>query len=879
MDDHKHDHDSHDHGAGHGHGGHDDHGHGHGHDDHGHGAGGHDDHGHGGGGHGGHHGEHHEYAWWEYVAWSVALFAALCAGVWAVQTVSGTPPGSNAEWLTIHTAAGTLLVLPLIAFAAQMFFGRFIGRPAHWISLSAIFIACVLATWIFTTMLRGDTGSTVATKSVEWFRVGNIKFNFGFYIDGLTASMLFIVTFIGGLVHLYSTSYMEGDPRYPRFFGFLSIFCFSMLGLVLSDNLLGLYIFWELVGLSSYLLIGFWFEKQSAADACKKAFLTNRVGDIGFFFGLAAIFQWTGSLGYTEIFERMATMLGTPADPGPLAVLTEPWLGLSWMPTPLTICGVLLFCGAIGKSAQFPLHIWLPDAMEGPTPVSALIHAATMVAAGVFMVGRLYPLFTPGALTFIAYTGLITAVFAGTIAIAQYDIKRVLAYSTVSQLGYMIAALGVGGYTAGLFHLSTHAFFKALLFLCSGAVIHAVHTQDMREMGGLWQKIPWTCAAMTIGTLAICGLPFTSGFYSKEAILQSMYEFGHAAPQHWGIFWLALIAAGVTAFYSFRLVIMTFMGEPRDRAKYDAAHESPPAMVVPLVLLSVMSIMSAYGFLGEGELNKAKWANASVGAAENRQSVAKEHYGAWLAMKWGKWFPGVMQRPDQNPNGPEKGMPVVAFFEAKTTSGAEAYSYDWPGNGKKEAAAHGNAHGAKDAHGHEAQHVGAPEEKGSHGAAHHAPHVPVWLPVGVVFLSIAFSFVCFYFKIVTIEGIERDLPPAGMVLRKVQTVLANKYFIDEIYGLIFISPFMFLTRCLWTFDATVIDGIVNGSATVFKHVAAISGRVDLYVVDGIANGLADATVEVGNQIRKFQGGVVQDYLVVSFWVVVLALLGLQLIGG
>ena len=899
---------------------HDDHGdHAHGHDDHAHGAaaGGHDDHAHGGGhggghapggghahggGHGGHddHHAHHEYSAADYLLWAFGLLAALCVGVWTVGYVSGTPPGSNSAWLTIPSAAGILLVLPLIAFVVQMFFGYYMGRASHWVSLSAIFGACVLGTWIFVAMLRGEPGTALVHSQLPWFKIGDparggTQLFFGFYIDGLTAGMLFIVTFIGGLVHTYSTSYMDGDPRYHRFFGYLSIFCFSMLGLVLSDNLLGLYCFWELVGLSSYLLIGFWFEKVSAANACKKAFLVNRVGDIGFFFGLAAIFKWTGVLGYTEIFRALPEQLAN----NPL--LSQPFhpFGLTFancLPSPITIAGILLFCGAIGKSAQFPLHIWLPDAMEGPTPVSALIHAATMVAAGVFMVARLYPIFSPAALTFIAYTGLITACFAGTIAIAQYDIKRVLAYSTVSQLGYMVASLGVGGYTAGLFHLSTHAFFKALLFLCSGAVIHAVHTQDMREMGGLARKIPWTCAAMTIGTLAICGIPFTSGFYSKDAILEAMWDYKEAAPQHWPIFWLALLAAGVTSFYSFRLVIMTFLGEPRDRAKFDSAHESPPAMIAPLILLSVLSIVSAYGFVHEGPREEA-WATvaphdgaASTGEAHTRGEIAGHMYGLQLATNWGPWFPGVNQRPDKLAY---PGMPVVQFFEN--------HGRDWPGNGKgighyaspnnasangasaagehagaEEGEGHEAAHGQEAAHGHEAatEHGGAP-----HSGAHHPSEMPGWLPIVVVFSAIAFSFVCFYAKLVTIELFEENAPPAGRALRFVQRVLENKYYIDELYVLIFIRPFLFLNQCLWTFDATVVDGIVNGVGAMGRHLSAITGRFDLYVVDGLANGLATVTTEIGNRIRHSQTGVVQNYLVISFWIAVLGLIGIQLMSG
>ncbi len=438
-------------------------------------------------------------------------------------------------------------------------------------STGAMIAAFLLAVPIFVdAIVNYQPDYIIAQQTYDWINFGDIQVTFGLLVDNLTAFMLIVVTLISSLVHLYSIGYMHGDSRYSRYFAYLSLFSFSMLGLILVDNFFGVYVFWELVGVSSYLLIGFWFEKDSAADAGKKAFITNRIGDVGMFAGIMILFATLGTFNFNEVFTGIAN--------GELSG------------TMLTVAGILLFMGAIGKSAQFPLHVWLPDAMEGPTPVSALIHAATMVAAGVYMVGRAYVLFTPEALLFIAYIGVITAFMAATIAIVQKDIKRVLAYSTISQLGFMMVGLGTGGYTAGLFHLTTHAFFKALLFLGSGSVIHAVHSQEMDDMGGLRKKMPITFWTFLIGTVSLSGVPPFSGFWSKDAILASALEFGMLNPSHLGIYVVTLLSAGITAFYMLRLVYMTFAGEPRDKEKYSHAHESPMTMTIPLSVLAVLSV-------------------------------------------------------------------------------------------------------------------------------------------------------------------------------------------------------------------------------------------------------------------------------------------------
>jgi len=489
-----------------------------------------------------------------------------------------------------------ILLLPLAAFVVQIFIGKRLPRKGDWLPTSAMIAAFLLAVPIFVEALSTyEPGYVIARETWNWLDFGSVQISFGIMIDNLTAIMLVVVTLVSSLVHLYSIGYMQDDPKYNRYFAYLSLFSFSMLGLILVDNFFGIYVFWELVGLSSYLLIGFWFEKKSAANASKKAFITNRVGDVGMFAGIMIIFSTIGSFTFESVFVGVAN--------GQLAG------------TMLTVTGILIFLGAVGKSAQFPLHVWLPDAMEGPTPVSALIHAATMVAAGVYMVGRVFLLFTPDALLIIAYIGTITAFMAATIAIVQKDIKRVLAFSTISQLGYMMVGIGTGGYTAGLMHLTTHAMFKALLFLGSGSVIHALHTQDMTEMGGLRKKAPITFYTFLIGTLALSGVPPFSGFWSKDAILASALEFGMLHSAHIGIFVIMALSAGITAFYMFRVIYMTFTGEPRDKGKYDRAHESPLIMTIPLAILALIAANPVWGWF-KGLIVKPELSDYGAGVAQ-----------------------------------------------------------------------------------------------------------------------------------------------------------------------------------------------------------------------------------------------------------------------
>jgi NADH-quinone oxidoreductase subunit L len=457
------------------------------------------------------------------------------------------------------------------------------SRAAELITTGLLFVTAVLS-WV-TLVDVGFLHHDARIALFPFITSGDLQVSWALRIDTLTAVMLVVVTTISSLVHLYSIGYMDEDPYRPRFFSYLSLFTFAMLALVTADNLVQLFFGWEGVGLMSYLLIGFWYQKPSANAAAIKAFIVNRVGDFGFALGIFAVFMMIGSTDYETIFA------GAPG----LAGKTIDFLG--WHADAMTLICLLLFMGAMGKSAQFLLHTWLPDAMEGPTPVSALIHAATMVTAGVFMVARLSPLFelSPTAQSVVMFFGATTAFFAATIGLVQNDIKRIVAYSTCSQLGYMFVAMGAGAYSVGMFHLFTHAFFKALLFLGSGSVIYAMHhEQDIRMMGGLWRKIPYTFAVMCVGTLALTGFPLFAGYFSKDAIIESAYASHNPVSTYAYI--LTVVAAALTSFYSWRLMFKTFFGAPHDQEHYEAAHESPMWMLVPIGVLAAGSILSGFPF-------------------------------------------------------------------------------------------------------------------------------------------------------------------------------------------------------------------------------------------------------------------------------------------
>ncbi len=490
---------------------------------------------------------------------------------------------------TVLTLASMILLLPLASFVLLIFFNAKLPRRGDWIATGVIFAALFLSAIILGVKLTSYHAETIQC-SFRWAYfenlagIGPVQIDLGMMIDNLSAIMLVVVTLISALVHLFSIGYMQNDVRYGRYFAFLGLFSFSMLMIVLTNNFFMMYVGWELVGICSYLLIGHWYEKKSASDAARKAFIVNRVGDLGMLAAVVLLFASFHTLSFDKIFSAIAS--------GKLPLGSEWWL---------TFSGIAIFCAAIGKSAQFPLHIWLPDAMEGPTPVSALIHAATMVAAGVYLIARTYVMLTADALLVIAYIGAITAFISATIAIAQNDIKKILAYSTISQLGYMVMGLGVGAFTAGFFHLVTHAMFKAGLFLGSGSVIYAMHkalhhqndhhtdAQDIRNMGGLKSKMPVTFWTFLIFTLAISGVPLTSGFLSKDEILAGTLAFG-SLTGHVAIPIIGFLVAGLTAFYMFRVVILTFLGEPKDEQRMEHVHESPWVMTYPLMMLAALSL-------------------------------------------------------------------------------------------------------------------------------------------------------------------------------------------------------------------------------------------------------------------------------------------------
>ncbi len=719
-----------------------------------------------------------------------------------------------------------ILLAPLAAFAIFALFGlakRSFPRQDI-LSTAAMLVALGCSLYLL------NETSDPKPLTVEWLSLGSITLSMGFYLDSVTVIMLIVVTLVSSLVHIFSIGYMHGDPRYPRFFAFLSLFSFSMLFLVVSDNLLGIYIGWELVGLCSYLLIGFWFEKDSAANACKKAFLTTRVGDVGMFIGMMMLFSKFKTLslhGTGGIF----TLLTDPTK------FTGDTADIVW----LSIAGVLIFCGAVGKSAQVPLHTWLPDAMEGPTPVSALIHAATMVAAGVYLTARMFPILTSSSSLIIAYIGGITAIVAATIAIVRFDIKRVLAYSTVSQLGFMMLALGAGSYVAGLFHLTTHAFFKALLFLGSGSVIHAFHAmhahhgeehaddnehehdnhslvhehgseippdQDMRNMGGLRRKMPFTFFTMLIATLSISGVPFVfSGFWSKDKILAGVL--GRAMEwnsiHHYILFAVALLAAGITAFYMFRLIFMTFLGEPRNQEMHAMAHESPWVMVVPLMILAVLSF----------PVVNHLWFNK-----DNFKPPEQVHLHA----------------PEQAVVLPDTKIGFTFFGISEAEAAEDEGALD--------------AEQADDAH-----HV--------HEVAH---NIAMALSIIVAGLGILLSWLFYHKRRFSAESV-------ATTFRPVYTLFWNKYYFDEFYNGVLVALTVWKSRLFAKFDLSIIDGIVNGVATITRAIfAAFIDFFDNRVIDGIVNRVAKVIWSVGGRVRRIQTGAIQTYLFVVLGGIVLIIL-------
>ncbi|MFC2132122.1 NADH-quinone oxidoreductase subunit L, partial [Bacteroidota bacterium] len=633
----------------------------------------------------------------------------------------------------------------------------------------------------------------------------------GIGIDNLAALMLMVVTVISFLVHMFSIEYMHGDKRYSRYFSYLGLFTFSMLGIVIANNLLFMYIFWELVGVSSYLLIGFWYEKDSAADAGKKAFLTNRIGDFGFLIGILILYFTYGTFMFDEIFGGIASNI-LPFDSG----------------TMLTAAGILLFCGAIGKSAQFPLHVWLPDAMEGPTPVSALIHAATMVAAGVYLVARMFPLLSADALIFVAYVGAITAFMAATIALTQNDFKKVLAYSTVSQLGYMVMALGVCSWSNGFMHLMTHAWFKGALFLASGSVIHAMHVsmhnahnhgmdaQDIRNMGGLRKTMPLTYITFLIVTLAISGVPFTSGFLSKDGILAGTLAFAQLTG---GINWIIPImgfgAAGMTAFYMLRLTIEAFHGEHKtDIAK--KTKENKFVIVFPLVVLAVMSIWIFYS---------PNPFDASAGWYAKAMPAPRTAVPAELQYDF-------LMPYDNSPS------PYIENYTGESSQSAAVVEVEHHAEGHETEAHQGGHHGANRF-----------EEQ------LHTAHTPAMiLSLIIAGLGIFIAFLVYQFKIFNADNIARQF-------NKLYNFSLNKWYFDEVYHATVIAGTVGISKVSAIFDNKVVDGMVNLTALLTRGFGYFIGHFDNIVIDGFVNLTANVTAVSGALLRKVQTGRVQSYVV------------------
>jgi proton-translocating NADH-quinone oxidoreductase chain L len=706
-------------------------------------------------------------------------------------------------------------LLPLASFATLLFAGKRIGNPlAGWlatIAIAASFVCSLLALffWLQTgwmpSRMPWGYGKNPICLIAAWLPVGGGiaqasagYLDVGLYVDSLTLVMFLMVTLVATLVHLFSIGYMREDPRFARFFTYLGLFCFSMLGLLLAATLLQLFIFWELVGLCSYLLIGFWHENRSAANAATMAFITNRIGDIGFIIGFGILFLHLGNLTLPHLWTLLQAA-------GSGAAITLPDGG-GFSPALLTITGICLFFGAVGKSAQFPLHVWLPSAMEGPTPVSALIHAATMVAAGVYLMARLFPILTPDAKLYIAITGVITLTLGALIALAQTDIKRVLAYSTISQLGYMLLAIGVGCWVGALFHLITHAFFKSLLFLGAGSVIHAAeHEQEMAEYGGLMRQTPATAITFGVAVLAISGVPFLSGYYSKEMILTHAGAFAmYATTLHRQstlyrfLFIIPMIVAALTAFYMARCWMLTFWGRPRNLRLYEQARETP-IMWMPLLLLAILSIFGGSA-LGIGELLE-------------RSIDESVHYCTML----------------QRDIAPRSGGGADAAFVGFATA--------WPAEVNTDAMG-----------------PGISESEGIQEAAE--MYTRSWAPwawggglaLGCLLYLRGFAAANVFLKVAPI--------------RWVRHWLYNEMYFDELYFAVPVAITAALAAfCAWL-DRYVIDAGVELLTRATRALAYLSRLSDRYLVDGFVHGAVEMVQDIGTAARAPQSGRIRFYVTV-----------------
>lgn len=771
-----------------------------------------------------------------------------------------------------------IVLLPFAAWLVE--FGYAFGRRrlpdwADKLSTAAILGSMGLSVYLLFTEVLFTGIETPYSWSTTWFSIGEgasaFQVGLDVLVDNLTVVMYTVVSIVAGLVHVYSRGYMHGEERYPRFFFYLSLFSFSMLGLCTTGNLLVLFVFWELVGVCSYFLIGFFIRKRSAGDAAKKAFVVNRVGDACFMFGIALIFSvlsgyytpvegaevldrgdgtrvvrvdgsehvagpatgwqvvrgpggdlearrtWAGSgvLSFQRIWESVGLLGGAELEgTGSPAPDRGPWGGSQGL---LLLAGLLVFAGCITKSAQFPLHVWLPDAMEGPTPVSALIHAATMVIAGVYMICRMFPLlagegylagdyFSSPVLWVVAGTGSVTALFAGTVAIAQTDLKKGLAYSTVSQLGFMTAAVGVGSITAALFHLFTHAFFKACLFLGSGSVIHAVHSQEMSDMGGLRRKMPVTHATFLISCMAIAGVPFFSGFLSKEAILGQAGAFGmwHGSLLSWLPFVILAVTALLTAFYMWRLLFLTFYGPPGDPGRFEHAHESPRSMTVPLVVLAVLAIVAGGIALPVGmEATGGHWFQERVNDSTVVQAAMAGPEGLAGTEAGRRLYEGLqVHRVHAHDPGPGANETVSGFWEG-----------------------------------------------------YHALHWPL-LAWSLFAAGSGIALAWFFF--VSRRGV--DFVSPFRPLAAYRNILRNLYFVDWFYTNRVVPTCKDIASVAHATDKRIIDGAVHFAAWCGRSGAWLAGKMDASGVDGAVDGIGWLMMRFGQGVRNLVTGRIQDYL-------------------
>ena len=707
-------------------------------------------------------------------------------------------------------------LLPLVSFALLAFWGKRLGNPlAGYVGTTAIagsFVCSVLAMifWLGGGSQHGALGWGAGTGPIEislaWIPTGQVQMppgqsptrlgymDLGIYVDSLTVIMFVMITIVATSVHVFSMAYMREDARFSRFFAYLGLFCFSMLGLVIGGTLLQLFVFWELVGLCSYLLIGFWYEKKSASNAAIKAFMANRVGDFGFLIGFGVLFYHLGNASLPSLY----SLLGSAANGAAITLPDGTFFGA----TALTVMGIGLFCGAVGKSAQFPLHVWLPDAMEGPTPVSALIHAATMVAAGVYLVARIFPILTPDAKLVVATIGLITLTIGALIALAQSDIKKVLAYSTISQLGYMMLAMGIGSWMGGLFHLITHAFFKALLFLGSGSVINAAHhEQELPQYGGLWRRIPWTAGTFLVGVLAISGMGYGefgfSGFFSKDTILMNAAMFAEQNSHnklYWIFFIVPVAIAYITAFYMMRCWTLTFAGKPRNRHLHEHARENP-VLWIPLVVLAFLA--AGGGYIGIQSMLRNSMQESKAYAMRDNQSFAG--------------------------------------FDS-------AYQHRLPGEAME------NVEAAPET-------AAAEEEHGEISPLTHAHHLILKFVTPAFIVGIGLAYLIYRKGYLYTDAMMRF----GLV-RHTHRFLYRKMYFDEMYDWLFVGSTLFLSRLCGLFDTYLIDALVNMVGRATHVLAWVSGFNDKYVIDGAVTGCGKLAWAIGGIGRGAQTGRIRGYM-------------------